>query len=65
VFKPGEEWQPAETWSQWMRRIVPVKVVADAERRLDREQLLWRWPAVVRVKSEYDRRRHARARRSR
>lgn len=65
AFKPGEERQPGETWGRWLRRTIPAKVLADAKRRLDREQLVWHWPTVVRVKAAYDRRRRARIRRGR
>ncbi|MEV0584079.1 hypothetical protein [Nonomuraea sp. NPDC050310] len=54
---PPDRQQPGETWTQYMRRRLPAKVIRAAEERRAREVLLWRWPRVAVMKTEYRRRR--------
>lgn len=65
TLKPRDQWREGETWSQYVRRLVGPKVMRAAEERRDRAKLTWRWPAIVRVKTSYDRRRRARNGRNR
>lgn len=53
---------PGENWGQMIQRLYP-RGCAEAERRLDREDLLYGWPRVVEIKAEYRRRTRSRRRR--
>ncbi|MEV0616146.1 hypothetical protein AB0I81_22725 [Nonomuraea sp. NPDC050404] len=64
-LKPRDRWREGEPWGEYVRRLLGSKLINAALQRRNRDLLLWRWPAVVRVKSEYDRRRRARIRRNR